>query len=181
MQKKPLPINVSTSAPLYRARTYAVCERTLEFASGEKQTYSLVKHPGAVVVAPLTADRKVLLLRQYRQAFMREIWELPAGTLGEGEDPLDCAKRELTEETNHSAARWHSLGQLYPAPGFCDEVQHLYLAQDLEPAVGTPDDDEIITVHSFTLTEFEELIRTGELSDAKSIALLLRAKLMGLL
>jgi ADP-ribose pyrophosphatase len=112
---------------------------------------------------------------------MKEIWELPAGTLSVGEDPLACAKRELIEETNYSAAQWESLGQLYPAPGFCDEVQYIYLARKLTPAVGALDHDEIITVHAVKFGDFERMIGSNEILDAKSVAIYFKAKLAGLL
>lgn len=141
----------------------------------------VVRHPGAVVVLPIHQDGHMVLLRQYRYPLNETILELPAGTLEHGEDPAACAQRELAEETGFQAREWTSLGTLVPAPGFCDELQHLYVARGLTPASSIADNDEEISVVTMGRHEIESAILSGELRDAKSIALLFRAQLAALI
>ncbi|PVZ70285.1 NUDIX hydrolase [Pelagibaculum spongiae] len=128
-------------------------------------------HPGAVVILPLMPDGKILLLKQYRPAIGKWIYEVPAGTLEPDEDILQCAQRELIEETNHHATDWTDLGTLLPAPGFCDEVQHCYLARALEQHAGQKDDDEFFEQVPVTEKHFVELIAQGKIIDSKTIAI----------
>ena len=164
----------------YHGRVIEVIEQDLTLPSGKKVTHATVRHPGAVVIMAQRADGQILLLRQYRQSIGGVILELPAGTLETGEKPLACAMREIVEETGMSAGSWTPLGEVYPAPGFCDERQFLYLARDLSSARGTPDEDEIFTVVPMSVPEIENAVISGELSDAKSIATFARARLRGL-
>lgn len=113
---------------------------------------------------------KVLLVRQYRAPIGQELWELPAGTLEPGEEPLECAKRELEEETGYLAREWRKLAEFFTTPGFCDERMTLFLARGLEPAAGPrPAEDESLKVREFTLAELEQMLLRGELEDAKTI------------
>ena len=96
------------------------------------------------------------------------------------ETPLACARREICEETGYGAAAWRELGIIYPGPGICNEIQHLFAAKDLKPERLQGDEDEIIEVEHFSISGIEDAIRSGELNDAKSIALFMRARLMGI-
>ena len=107
--------------------------------------------------------------------------EFPAGTLEPGEAPLECAKRELIEETGYRAEHWRALGITYPSPGYCDEQQHLFMATGLVPEHAAADEDEILEVKRLTVQEVERAIADGALVDAKSIAAYARAKLQGVL
>ncbi len=143
---------------------------------GGETVREVVRHPGAVVIVPVRADGCVLLVRQFRYAVGETLLELPAGTLHPGEDPLDCARRELAEETGRTAARWRPVARFFSAPGFCDEVLHCFLATELAPAVGAhPDEDENIEVVPAPLADAERLIARGEVRDAKSLVGLLLA------
>ncbi len=134
-----------------------------------------VLHPGAAVFLPLDEDNNLLLVRQYRHPIGQMLLEAPAGTLEPNEEPLTCAKREIQEEVGMSAATWTPLGTLYPAPGFCSELQHLFLARDLTPAPDAEqDEDEFIEVVPLSIGEVEEKIHSGEICDAKTIALYYR-------
>ena len=113
---------------------------------------------------------KLLLLRQYRHALKEYIWEIPAGTLDPQESVLNCAKRELIEETGYSADQWQKLGEITPVPGYSDERIHIYLASALRPARQHLDKDEIINVHEIGFNQALEMIKRGEIRDAKSIA-----------
>ena len=118
---------------VYQGRVFDLVEEEILLESGRQTRFARVVHPGAVVIIPRLGARTLLLIRQYRHAVGKTILEFPAGTLDAGEDPLTCARREIAEETGHIAARWQQLGTIYPAPGFCSETQHLFLADDLAP------------------------------------------------
>lgn len=160
---------VRSKREVYRGRRIALTVEQYE-RRGTVHEAAVVRHPGAVVLLPVTEDGRVLLIRQYRYSIDRTILELPAGTLEPGEAPAECAARELIEETGFTARTWQFMGELVPAPGFCDELQYLYLARDLSPASAAADEDEEIEVVAMTCAEVEEAIRAGKLWDAKSIA-----------
>jgi len=166
---------------IYRGRKLTLEREELRQESGKVTQFEVVRHPGAVVILPVRGDGALMAIRQHRQAVGREILEFPAGTLEPGEDPAACAARELVEEIGHAATSWQPLGELLPAPGFCDERQHLFLARDLTPARADADDDEIIEPIVLTPAELEKLIATGAMVDAKSIAIFCRARLLKLL
>ena len=152
---------------------------------GRAREREVVRHPGAVAIVPLLEEgdqRKVILVRQYRAPLDRELLEIPAGTLEPGESPLECAKRELEEETGYRARRWEKLAEFYTTPGFCDERLHLYLARGLEPLGGNrPDEGEFLRVEEIPLERLEEMLSSGELEDAKTlIGLALLARLLKL-
>lgn len=165
---------------LYEGRLRGV-RYYLENGRGKRYTHETIEHPGAVVILPVQSDGLLVCVSQYRHSIGQEIVELPAGTLEKDELPLECAKRELNEEIGMAARDMVPLGTLYPAPGFCSELQHLFVARDLIPQSATPDEDEDISLVKMSVSEFEEAIRVGTLNDAKSIALFTRARLLGLL
>jgi ADP-ribose pyrophosphatase len=115
---------VSTKV-LHRFRIFAIVEQALRLPSGRTVVGQVVHHPGAVVIMPQLEDSRLLLIAQYRFAVGETLLEFPAGTLEMGEEPLQCAKRELIEETGYRADHWHPMGIIYSSPGFCDEQQHL--------------------------------------------------------
>jgi len=174
-------MNTGKRTVLKQGRVFRFVEQEIIRPDGRTMTIDKVEHPGAVVILPVDHDGRIIILKQFRAALNRTIYELPAGTLEPGEDPEDCARRELVEEISQSAAHWKSLGQLYPAPGFCDEVQHLYFATDLSDARADMDADEEIEPERMTVAEVEAAVASGELMDAKSIALLYRARLAQLI
>lgn len=168
------------SEVLYQGRLRAVRD-TVEYPDGRHHLYETIEHPGAVVILPLTESGSILFVEQYRHAIRHSLLELPAGTLERGEDPAVCAERELMEEIGHAPGELIPLGTLYPAPGFCNEKQYLYCARKLRVQKATPDEDEVITTIELSRGEVDEAIKSGRLSDAKSIALLLRASLAKLI
>ena len=153
----------------------------LERDDGARYIHETIEHPGAVVILPIRADGAILCISQYRHSIRTELLELPAGTLEPGESPLECAKREIMEEIGMAARDVKPAGTLYPAPGFCSEVQFLFVARDLYAQAAQPDEDEQISLVPLSRAGFEQAILSGKLSDSKSIALFLRAQLMGLL
>jgi ADP-ribose diphosphatase len=116
---------VLSTKVLQSYRIVAIVEQVLRLPSGRTVVRQVVKHPGAVVIMPQLADGRLLLIAQYRFAVGETLLEFPAGTLEPGEAPLECARRELVEETGYRADHWHPMGIIYSSPGFCDEQQHL--------------------------------------------------------
>lgn len=165
---------------LYQGKLKGVRD-TIQSDEGKTFFHETIEHPGAVVVLPVMEDKRIVCVSQYRHSIRREFLELPAGTLEKGEDPAVCAGREIQEEIGMAATEMISLGTLYPAPGFCSEVQHLFVALGLYDSPAQPDEDEQISLVFMTAQEIEQAIVNGVLSDAKSIALFMKARLRGLL
>jgi ADP-ribose pyrophosphatase len=151
---------------VFRGRVLTLFLDRVRLPDGREATREVLRHPGAVAVVAQRDDGRVVLVRQFRHAVGQELLELPAGKLGPGEDPLDCARRELEEETGYRAGRWERLGSFLTSPGFTDEIMHLFLARELVPGWHRPDDDEFLEVVE---ADPAELLRTGGILDGKSI------------
>lgn len=136
---------------------------------GRKTGREIVEHSGGVTVIAVKADGEILLVEQYRKPTEESLLELPAGKLEEKEDALDCARRELREETGYEAGKIEYLFSFYTTPGFCNEVLHLYLAADLKEVGRDLDEDENIIIHHLKKEEILELIETGTIKDSKTI------------
>lgn len=152
----------------------------VRFPDGSVGELELIRHRGAAAVLPVLElehgrELEVLLLRQYRYAAGGVICEVPAGIIEPGESPEDCARRELEEETGFRAARIVELTTIHTTPGFTTEQIHLYAAFDLAPGTGCPDRDEFLEVERMPLSQAVELVRRGEITDAKSIVTILFA------
>ena len=155
-----------------------VTKDDVELSTGKESFREVVKHPGGVVIVALKTngnEKTVLMVKQYRYPIKQVSLELPAGKLDYGENPDLAAKRELEEETGHIAKNWQSLGFIYTTPGFCDEKLYLYLATDLEFTKQNPDEGEIIEYFEYNLDNLFEMIKNGEINDAKTICALMRA------
>jgi len=167
-----------------RIKTKTVYEGTIvnirndivELNNGVHAPREVVDHPGGVGIVPLTSDNKVLMVRQYRYPMEEELLEIPAGKLGDGEEPFDCAVRELSEETGCSAGKYVDLGAIYPSPGFCRETLFLYLALDLQQGAVHPDENELLSVEPVGIDDLIEMIMKNEIPDAKSIIGIMKAK-----
>ncbi len=133
----------------------------------------IVEHPGAAAVVPLNNKGEIYLVRQYRKPVEESLLEIPAGTLEFGEDPLECAQRELMEEIGFKAGKIKKLITFYTSPGICTEIMHVYLATELEKTGVQRDKDEFIEVESYNLKEVIDLIKEGKIKDAKTIVGLL--------
>lgn len=160
---------------IYRGKILNLRVDDVRVPNGGETIREVVEHPGAVVIVPLTADRQVLMVRQYRHAVGRDMLELPAGTLEEGELPEKAGPRELNEETGHTARRWELLNRFFSSPGILTEEMHVYLATDLEEGKLEPMEDEDLTLVPVPLGEAIDMVRSGEIVDAKSIIGLLLA------
>lgn len=130
----------------------------------------IILHPGSAVILPLMAHDKIVMIRNQRMAVHERLLELPAGTMDPPESPEACAKRELEEETGFRAGALIHLGSFYSAPGYCDEMLHAFLASDLETVGQFLELDEDICVEYYHLSEIREMIRSGEIKDAKTIS-----------
>ena len=140
----------------------------------------VVRHPGGVAVAAIDSDQTILFVRQYRYPYAATTLELPAGKLDiDVEAPEAAIVRELSEETGYRANRWESLGIIYPTPGYCDEVLHLYLATDLVlEREQHPDDGEFLDLVRIPLEQAVQSALSGELKDAKTVVILLKIALL---
>ena len=180
----PEPSKVLETLEIMDARKIRFERTRIRLPMGVEGTFGIIRHPGASLAVPITADGQVVILRQYRFAVQARLLEFPAGTLEEGEDPLESMQRELGEEAGYSAARWDSLGPMLPCPGYSDEVIHCFLARNLmrleHPPAG--DDDEDLEVILMTPSELDARLASGdEWLDGKSVTAWFRAKqLLGL-
>lgn len=169
-----------SSNVVFSGRVFSLEQKELLLPSGRKATREVIRHPGSAVIVPQLDEKTVLLIKQYRFALERFILEFPAGTLEPNEEPLACAKREIAEETGYGANEWLDLGDIYPAPGVCDELQHLYLAKDLFPNKAEGDEDEVIEVVEMSVSQVENAIATNQIIDGKTVGAFARARLKGL-
>lgn len=162
------------SETLYQGKIIQVFRDKVQLENGSEAFREVVRHPGGVCVLAITQDNQVLLVRQFRYPYGKQLLEIPAGKREPGEDPRLCGIRELEEETGYQAEEFTQLGVLYPTPGYCDEVITLFLAKKLHPTRQHLDEDEFLDVVALPLEEAVELVRQGELPDAKTQLALLR-------
>jgi len=159
---------------LYRGAILKLRLDQIRLANQNVVAREIVEHRGAVAIVALDDQQRVLLVRQYRPGAGREMLEIPAGTLEEGEDPTRCAIRELKEETGCSASQWEPMGYFFSSPGFCTEKMYLFLARQITDGIATPEEDESIAVEWRPLGEAVDAIERGEIVDAKTIVGLMR-------
>jgi len=167
---------LSTRRSVYRGQVVDLGVEEAALPDGRTLTLEVVRHPGGAAAAAVDDRGRVCLLRQYRHAAGGWLWEVPAGKLDAGEPPLATARRELEEEAGIRAGAWAALGQVVTAPGFCDEVIHLFLARDLEAVPPRPEAHELLEVHWVDFAEALRRAASGEIRDAKTVAALFRAR-----
>jgi ADP-ribose pyrophosphatase len=159
---------------IFRGRIFAVDADRVRLPNGHETTLEIVRHPGSVVLLPMPDPSHLILVKQYRYAIDRWIWELAAGSLEAGETPEAGAARECEEEIGLVPGRVDELGTFYPTPGYCDEKMIFFRLTELaEPAPGAgsaqKDPDEDLRVRTFTLDEVHSLVRDGTVIDAKTV------------
>ena len=170
-----MTVTINRRVVLHQGRVFRMVRENVTLDNGVATDLDYIEHPGAAAIVPLIAPGEVLLIKQYRHALKQHIWEIPAGTLDSGETVMDCAARELIEETGYAAERWEKLGEITPVPGYSNERVHLFLASGLTAARQKLDADEVLAVHRMPLVRALDMIAQGEIQDAKSICGLLLA------
>ena len=160
------------STPIYRGKILNLDLETVTLPNGATVELEIIHHPGASAVVPLREDGQVLLIRQYRHAAGGYIYEIPAGKLAPGEEPRDCALRELEEEIGVRAGVLTPLLSILTTPGFTDETIHLFVARDLKPGRQHLDPDEVLEVAAVPLAEALAWIERGVIRDGKTIVAL---------
>ena len=160
---------------IHEGRIFSVTVESITLPRGGDLEMEIIRHPGSVVIVPVEASGAVVLVRQYRHALGRWVWELPAGSLKHGEDPESAALRECHEEIGAIATRIERLGSFFPTPGYCDEEMHFFLATGLRlpganDEAATPDEDEDIEATAFAVEDILAMITAGDVIDLKTVA-----------
>ncbi|MEK6535978.1 MAG: NUDIX hydrolase [Actinomycetota bacterium] len=158
---------ILSSEYVYKGRVIRLRLDQVELPDGHRTIREVMEHPGAAVIVPVDGDGTVHLVRQYRDAIGRQLLEVPAGKLDPGEDPADCARRELREELGLTAGKLTRLTAFYSSPGFCDEILHVFLAEELTHGEEDSDHEEFIEPEQRPLDPLSKLL--PELRDGKSI------------
>jgi ADP-ribose pyrophosphatase len=162
-----------SSRLIYDGRAVRLRVDTVRLPSGRKTTREIVEHSDCVAIIAIDDKDNVLLVNQFRESVEKELLEIPAGGIELGEEPVDCVRRELREETGFLPQKVERLGGFYSTPGYCNEYLHLYLATDLVSSPLQAEDSESIRLVRVPLGQIRGLITSGSICDAKSIAGLL--------
>lgn len=160
---------------VFRGRVFTVQVETITLPKGGELNAEIIRHPGSVVIIPVTENGEIILVQQYRHAIGRLAWELPAGSLKPDENVEHAALRECQEEVGLIAAQIRPAGSFFPTPGYCDEEMHFFIASGLrQPGAGDAaahqDEDEDIETGSFPLERVRAMIASGEIVDLKTVA-----------
>jgi ADP-ribose pyrophosphatase len=165
-----MSVKVHKTTSLYTGKIFDVVLEKVTLPNGAVKDREIVRHPGAAAMVPLLDDGRVVLIKQYRHAVGEFVWEIPAGTLEPDEAPVECARRELVEETGYEAANLEKLTEILPAPGYTDEHIHIFLATGLKAVDQRLEDDEILELQPTVLETALAMVAQGEIRDAKTIA-----------
>ena len=169
------------SQTLFEGKIITVKLDKAQLVNGAVVRREVVEHPGGVCILPLFDDGTVSIVRQFRYPFQEVVTELPAGKLEKGEAHRPAALRELEEEVGVTCGKLTYLGCLYSSPGFSTEVLHMYLAQELKQGRCHPDEDEFLETERIPFDQLFQMVMSGEIADAKTVALVLKTKqLLGL-
>lgn len=162
-------MKIVSSREVYKCSLFHVTEEEAKDPSGFDIKRSIVRHMGSAVMMAVDERSRILLVRQFRLPAEKYLWELPAGRLDAGENPLQAARRELREETGYKARTWKRLATFWPSPGYVGEKMTIFLATDLTEGPAEPMDDERIECRWFTRKEMDEMIRDGKIEDGKTM------------
>jgi ADP-ribose pyrophosphatase len=176
MSERDLTEHTLQSKTVYCGRLLDVREDEVRLPDGKPARREYIVHPGAAVMLAMPDANSVVMERQYRYPLREHVYELPAGKIDPGEDPLDTAKRELLEETGYRAREWRHLLTTYPVVGYSNERIELYFARDLEYVGHALDDGEFLDVFALRLTEALDWVRSGRIKEAKTVLGLLLAE-----
>jgi ADP-ribose pyrophosphatase len=155
--------------PIWHGRVFDFNVEETILPNGKNTITEVRRHPGSSAIVPLFEKESVILIREYRPAIRDFLWEIPAGTMLPGEEPLECAKRELREECGFVGKKFEKLGDILIAPGYSDERIYLFMAADLIPCEQNLDEDELLTTHVFPFGQAMGMIERGEIQDAMTI------------
>lgn len=163
---------VNKSEILFRGKVFNLRVDEISYnQSGNNGIREIAVHPGGAVVIPVKDDGKIILVKQFRYPLQMWLIEFPAGKLDYNEDPLICATRELEEETGYKAKKFVKLGEILTAPGYCTEILHIYKATELVPGNHNREEGELgMEILEFTADQINQLIISGEITDAKTIS-----------
>ncbi len=164
------------STPLFQGRVLNLRRDTVSLPNGETAVREVIEHNGGACVAALTPKGELLMVRQYRYAAGELMWEIPAGKLEKGEDPILCAARELEEEAGYTAKELIPLGYFFPTPAYCQEKIYMYYAKELIPTKQHLDDDEFLEVAAIPFDKAVEMVNNGEIIDGKTGLAILKVK-----
>lgn len=167
-----------SSQPIFEGKVISVTRDEVRLENGNTSFREVVHHHGGAAVIALTENDEIYMVRQYRYAVGEELLEIPAGKLEKGEDPFEAAKRELAEEAGLYADTYVSLGYIIPTCGYCDEKIYIYAAKGLHPTQQHLDADEFLSVFKVKLSEAIEKVMSGEIVDSKTIAALMKIRLL---
>jgi ADP-ribose pyrophosphatase len=160
---------VTSSRLIYSGRALNLRHEEVRLPNGRTTTREIIEHPGSVGIVPILGDGRIVLIRQFRLAAGEVIWEIPAGTLENGEVPEACARRELEEETGYKAEVLKPLFECYLAPGYSMELMHLFVASSLKMEKQATEEDEIISIEPLELERIITMIGRHEIKDVKTI------------
>lgn len=166
------------SKPIFDGKVIHVRVEDVELPDGRIAKRELISHGGGVGIIPVNEKGEVLMVNQYRIAAKSMMLEIPAGKLEFGEDPLECGKRELVEETGYRANEFIHLGEYYATPGYCEEKLNIYLARDLEWVGQNLDEGEFLNVEAYKLDDLYDMVMNNKIYDAKTAIAILKAKLI---
>ena len=171
-----MPFELIKSEIVYPGRAFTIRRDHLRTPDGRTIKFDIVEHHGSVVLIPIDGQGNLLFVRQYRHAAGKDLLELPAGTLDEGEAPEACARREVREETGMAASRLELVGGFYLAPGYSTEYMYVFLATDLRHDPLQADADEFLNSEAIPMAQALHMVENGQVPDAKSLAALMLAR-----
>jgi len=161
--------NKESKKPLWHGRAFDFDEEVITLPNGKRFVAGIIHHPGSSAIVPVREDGSVVMIEQYRPAIRDFVWEIPAGCMDPGEDPLTCAKRELQEESGYAGNRFQKVGEIWIAPGYSTECIHLFLATELTTRESHLDEDEFLSVHFFPFSRVVEMVEGNQIKDAMTM------------
>jgi ADP-ribose pyrophosphatase len=165
-----------SSKTVYRGRLLHVLEDEVRLPNGRVARRELIRHPGAAVMVPMPDPETVVLVRQFRYPLARHFYEVPAGKIDRGEEPIATAKRELREECGYEAGEWTHLATIHPCIGYADEKMEFYLARQLRDVGRAPDEDEFLEMVTVDFARALRWVKEGQITDQKTVIGLLWAR-----
>jgi ADP-ribose pyrophosphatase len=158
------------SQVVYRGKIFDIVQKKIKLPNGREGDFDVINHNDSVAILPVDQEKKVWLVRQYRYPIAKLLLEIPAGVMEDGEEPIECAQRELREEIGMGAEKMEPIGKFYLAGGFSTEYMHVFLASGLFKSYAKPDEDEFIRIEKYPISEVLQMAKNDELEDAKTLA-----------